>query len=67
MDNINLTTLQLQIENLIHSRTQLRTENKILREKLTHTMRTRATLANKLETTSQKLKSIIHRIKEEMP
>lgn len=65
MDEIKLTHLQLQIENLIHSRSKLDAENKLLRKKLAQTIQERAIYANKMATTSQRLNIIINRIKEE--
>lgn len=66
MDELNFTNLQLQIENLIHSYSKLDAENKVLRKKLTQTIRERAILANKMSTAYQKLNSIITRVKEEI-
>lgn len=66
MEEININHLQLQVENLIHSRSKLDTENKLLRKKLTQTIQERAILANKMATSYQKLNTIISRIKEEI-
>jgi uncharacterized protein (TIGR02449 family) len=66
MNEINFTNLQLQIENLIYSYSKLDAENKVLRKKLTQTIRERAILANKMSTAYQKLNSIITRVKEEI-
>lgn len=66
MNEINFTNLQLQIENLIYSYSKLDAENKVLRKKLTQTIRERAVLANKMSTAYQKLNTIITRVKEEV-
>jgi uncharacterized protein (TIGR02449 family) len=66
MEEININHLQLQVENLIHSRSKLDAENKLLRKKLTQTIQERAILSNKMATASQKLNNIISRIKEEI-
>jgi uncharacterized protein (TIGR02449 family) len=66
MNEINFANLQLQIENLIYSYSKLDAENKVLRKKLTQTIRERAVLANKMSTAYQKLNTIITRVKEEV-
>ena len=66
MEEININHLQLQVENLIHSRSKLDAENKLLRKKLTQTIQERAILSNKMATAYQKLNTIISRIKEEI-
>ena len=66
MDEINITHLQLQIENLIHSHSKLNAENKLLRKKLAQTIQERAIFANKMAAVSQKINVIINRIKEEI-
>ena len=66
MDEVNITHLQLQVENLIHSRSKLDAENKLLRKKLAQTIQEHAILSNKLATAHQKLNLIITRIKEQI-
>lgn len=66
MDNVNLTKLKQQIESLLHSRTQLLTENKLLHKKLANVIQERVLLLNKKEAISKKLKVIINQLKEEI-
>jgi uncharacterized protein (TIGR02449 family) len=60
------TQLELQIETLLKRFQEISNENNILRKKIADLLREKAIWQNKQEKTGDKLKKILHQIKDEL-
>lgn len=66
MNTIEISDLELQIDNLIRAMERMKTENQSLRHKLSNSSQERARLQDKNKRASIQIKQVIRQLKEEL-